>query len=391
MMCYVKKSIKKLEIFAVKLIMDPQLEEDLAEALGDCDPLELVLQDPLLAEVAEEVLLSCQDDDANVFLCGTEDSLKALSQASPTGSFISSDSSCDNSVDGIVNTPSELTGTVQVKRIFKCVCCDRPARGIYYYGAQVCDSCRAFFGRSIRNEAYKTFYCAENCTESSDRRAWMKCQWCRFDQLCKVGLNIPKRKVTKSSWKPHTQSMFGPNDGTYMYCKRQTELLLISSQTLTHTEKLVVENFISKQSTVAYDAMGRFLKRNEQALHEQLDFLYNGTKIPIRTAKLLLDYYIFSFQEAFREKSSWLITNTLSLKDITRLVGANYPLCHEFLEAIQMNKSYFSSIDMEKEIEVLVNCVTKGLDHAGKETILQIHSKVSASNNNNNNNNNNNI
>ncbi len=352
--------------------MDPQLEEDLAEALGDCDPLELVLQDPLLAEVAEEVLHSCQEESAS-----ESDAVDGIPQndtfqTSRYRSGIPSDSSHKN----VTSVITPLEGTRKHIRVLShtCVCCSRPARGIFYYGAKVCDSCRVFFGRSIKNELYKSFFCENNCTQSSDARSWIKCQRCRFDELRKAGMNIPNKK-RKDSGGISIQAIFAPNENVWQYYRKQTEILLVSSKALNPAETLIVENLTVRHCKLGNDIMAKLLKQNEQILLDHLNFIYHGYKLPLQTVKLTFDYLLFNMQQIFLE-SSGLIKNKLSSRDMNCLVLANYPLCHEFMDALRINESFYSETDLKNGTDLFVNSVMDGLDSTGRDKVVQIHTKV---------------
>ncbi|XP_037802241.1 uncharacterized protein LOC119596934 isoform X2 [Penaeus monodon] len=75
-----------------------------------------------------------------------------------------------------------------------CVVCGDPAPFLQPSAALVCDSCRAFFWRSVVDASYKDFACANSwgCMVTvSARRA---CQACRFFSCLRAGMDISRAK-----------------------------------------------------------------------------------------------------------------------------------------------------------------------------------------------------
>ncbi len=300
--------------------MDPQLEEDLVEALGGCDPLELVLQDPLLAEVALDMIESSQEEH--------------LEGQDKTG-------------EGQQMLPG---------RVHKCVCCSNPARGIRYYGAVICDGCRAFFKRSIKDNLHKSYLC--HCDVPYGSKSWIKCQRCRFDKLCRGGLMIPYAKVV------------------HKHCTSLAQNHLLATASLTPDELARVEQMTIMQAKAEYKNYGKLVRSNEYILRESLSFLYHGTQISMKTTKLTFNFMMFSFQKMFNQNHSWLFDNKMSSKDTKRLLSSNYPLCLELMEACKMNEGTLDQL--KEEIDVFVACAKEGLDTDDKNKVCEIHREVSS-------------
>ncbi len=336
--------------------MDPQIEKDFAEVLGDLDPLESLLQDPLLAEVAEEVLNSSQED-----IPYDSDTVSFVS-SSPNGKH---DASCSNKLSDVDHsTPATtcLDNYKLTRYAHKCVCCGRPAKGIQYFGAKICNGCKSFFARSVKDNMYKNYLCVNDCKVSVDAgQSWLKCQYCRFDQLCKVGLRISKN--TKK------------NRAVDRHFTDQTRLLLVNSITLSVEETLRVEKITVTVSKMGLEFFGRLAKENEHVLPDYLKFLYHGREIPLSTLKVTFDYLLFGFKQIIDETNSWMISGKLSSRDINRLIVANYPLCQEILEACKMNESKQGEI--EDEIDAIMMSAMEGLDITGKSKVNKIHTEVS--------------
>ncbi|KAK8398730.1 hypothetical protein O3P69_004085 [Scylla paramamosain] len=71
----------------------------------------------------------------------------------------------------------------------RCGVCGDAARSMHF-GGMACDSCKAFFRRSVQSGAYKTFQCpeSENCPISKTNRK--VCQYCRFKKSQENGMEI---------------------------------------------------------------------------------------------------------------------------------------------------------------------------------------------------------
>ncbi|KAK7076529.1 hypothetical protein SK128_000649 [Halocaridina rubra] len=77
----------------------------------------------------------------------------------------------------------------KVKEEKRCGVCGDAARSMHF-GGMACDSCKAFFRRSVQSGAYKNFQCPENeqCPISKQNRK--VCQYCRFKKSQENGMEI---------------------------------------------------------------------------------------------------------------------------------------------------------------------------------------------------------
>ncbi|XP_068218339.1 uncharacterized protein [Palaemon carinicauda] len=77
----------------------------------------------------------------------------------------------------------------KVKEEKKCGVCGDAARSMHF-GGMACDSCKAFFRRSVQSGAYRNFQCPENeqCPISKQNRK--VCQYCRFKKSQENGMEI---------------------------------------------------------------------------------------------------------------------------------------------------------------------------------------------------------
>ncbi len=325
--------------------MEKQLEEDLLETLGGCDPLELVLQDPDLASVAQEVLGIWEQT-----------------------SFVRSPSNTEDDDTSVAH----LTG--QSRSIPECVACHKAARGYNFFGAIVCNSCKSFFVRSIKDAKYKTFFCSEDHEEREFSRSWMKCQSCRFEQLCKVGMKIPGISRKKSGGLGQG-SMADKVNGHYLH---QAKNLLGPTASLTKDEMSTVEKITSEEIKLCLDVLGKLLRQNTRMFRDQLRAYIYGIPMPLKSLKMAEDFLGYGIQQEMVKSNLWGFSSKLTAKDRVRLAKANYPLMQEFNDTFKLNQSY-PGTDLKREIELIVECAADGLEHEDKNVIYNIYAEVFSS------------
>ncbi|GFW37667.1 vitamin D3 receptor B [Trichonephila clavipes] len=67
-----------------------------------------------------------------------------------------------------------------------CGACGDRAKS-YHFGGISCDSCKAFFRRSVQNEAYKNFHCPYEGKCEITITSRKCCQFCRFKKCLSIG------------------------------------------------------------------------------------------------------------------------------------------------------------------------------------------------------------
>ncbi len=368
-----------------EITMDSQLEEDLAEALDGCDPMQFVLKDPCLAEVAEEVYNFLQEDceasndsdlrfeDLNDSLESPNSSVSALSGESERFEE-SYDLQSHIQIESIPDVPPEKSCRINKK--CKCVACGRPAKGFLYYGAMVCNGCRAFFARAIKDEDYKTFACVQDC----DSKSWKKCRNCRFNNLCEVGMKVPGKAVTMRALVKAKDRYFDfdcpPEDkGVVKLYLNKARDLMLATTSLTNAEKMTVEEITAWQTKLSASLIQKLIRKNMEVFTTMLDFMYHGNQVPIQVVKLIENYMTYGSQEYYVKQGSWAVIDNLKSKDRARLVAANFPLVFEFSEALKVQSHKFW--DMKNEIKEYVETLVDGFsDQDEKEYLKQIHSEV---------------
>ena len=73
-----------------------------------------------------------------------------------------------------------------------CHVCEDQAGKHSYYGAQACNSCRAFFRRAVESEYCFAYFCLKDKQCTIDQKSRKKCQYCRYQACLAAGM--------KTSW-----------------------------------------------------------------------------------------------------------------------------------------------------------------------------------------------
>ena len=81
-----------------------------------------------------------------------------------------------------------------------CKVCSKPGKVQKFYGGRCCNSCRAFFKRSVMTDAHLEFQCKVGFSGACfiDSRSWKSCRACRFQACCNAGM-MPEMVFKKPS------------------------------------------------------------------------------------------------------------------------------------------------------------------------------------------------
>ncbi|GAB6025821.1 hypothetical protein CHUAL_011797 [Chamberlinius hualienensis] len=122
--------------------------------------------------------LACEDVPTNAEWCGRSSPLMESSSPSPSSSGQGEPSS------GQAST-SKSKSPNQSKKI--CGVCGDRAKS-YHFGGISCDSCKAFFRRSVQNDAHKNFQCSYDYDCEINITSRKCCQYCRFQKCLRIGM-----------------------------------------------------------------------------------------------------------------------------------------------------------------------------------------------------------
>ena len=86
---------------------------------------------------------------------------------------------------------SSKINTVSSKLYFCSICADKAQSE--HYGGRVCESCRGFFKRAIKNQ--KRYLCSKKKDCVINKKNRNHCQYCRLEKCYKVGLSKKGRSV----------------------------------------------------------------------------------------------------------------------------------------------------------------------------------------------------
>ncbi len=358
--------------------MDPELEDDLIEALNGVDPLELLLEDPALCQVAGQVLSSLEHG-----LSGFEELSEPCESIKSPLSVESDASEPDRLFMPSPSNPRKTESSSFVKYAVNranCDACQRPARGYRYYGAVVCNSCRAFFSRATKGDSHLNFTCAQvnlGAPCSISTKAWNICQKCRFDHCIRIGMKLPNRSKK-------TKQVVANTSQTTQFCwdlepvqdaLRKTRTLLGPATSLTMEEKLYLEALVSSQMKKGCEDVACLAGNNMDIFRANMEFFYHGKTYPLLMEKRCEDYMSYSASRSFENDSkTGLHSIKLKQKDRNRLLHANYPLVLEFLLTCKLNNEISSR---DKDIESYFEIVkSNNADPEYRRTINNIHSQV---------------
>ncbi len=336
------------------------MQEDLAEVLEGLDPMELLIQDPTLAEVAEELMI--KGIESAVFGEGSSDG----SSMCTLSNLEQSAGSTDNTESGIeLATGSNSSAIVKTNTKSSCEVCGRPAEKHLNYGAMTCNSCRAFFTRSSKNNAYENFVCVNAHINNSDickidSASWKSCKKCRFKRCQQLGMKLKLKSLYEScgSSSPYPD-------------KEHLRMALTLTDKLTNDDRAYIRSMVIKRLDCKMENRGRFFMRDPEHLRMHLNQTYHGQAMTLKDFKLYEDFFVYGQIQTFSEGE--FIADGMTKKDRVRLLSANYPLAMEFFEAYRIEMEKWKNYDPFKDMENLL----KNLDLKDKNEYYNVYKDVS--------------
>ncbi len=336
--------------------MEGDLQEDLAEILKGFDPMEHLLQDPTLAKVAEEMC-----DQLN----GASDPQPTLFGQITLDEHSPSTESTDSYNSGFeLATHSKVENSVNTRQETSCVVCGRPAGGHLNYGVVTCNSCRAFFSRSYKNNEYKNFVCVNVHLDSSNMckivsASWKNCKKCRFKRCQQLGMKMKGK------------SLYEVSGGSSAYHGQEhLRMALTLTEKLTNEDRSFIRSMVTKRVECKMECRGRLHKFDPEHLRIRLKQSYHGQAMSLKDFKVFEDFLVHGQIQNFSEGE--FSADGMTKKDRVRLLCTNLPLAMEFFEAYRIEIERWKKYDPIRDLEYLV----KDLDINDKNVYYKMHKEV---------------
>ncbi len=326
--------------------MERQLQEDLNEALEGLDPLELLVQDPELAEVAEDLFsqpLTTMLPKGQLFSAEENPNgyLTKRNTNSPTLATKQGQAPAEFSIHG-----SSRIGSKDAQRREKCKVCQQPAKGHVHFGALVCTSCRAFFSRAIKNNAFEEFACANDLLQNQcqiDSGSYKSCKKCRFTKCLQNGMRVPYKQ---------TQNNQGLYNQSPHFVKHLRGALSFCDN-ITADEKLLLRDLTLNRFNLRMERRAKFITSNLDTYRQALQRYYGGQNFSLSTLKLYEDFMVYGQIQAFADSGE--LVDNLTKRDRTKLLSRNLALSLEFFEAYRLGILPMNNMDFSKHIEAILN------------------------------------
>ncbi len=351
-------------------VMETDLRLDLFEALEGLDPLEFLAQDPDLSSLVQNI-----ESDPS-YLDG---------QASHGGET-------PEHWDGIEGRPSQYEqknivdkGNKNMGPTNSCVCsvCGKPAKGHKYYGVVTCLSCKAFFSRSMKGEAYKTYLCKNPILESGcfvNSKSWISCQSCRFGQCLAAGMVMPsKEKKSIEKVEPGCNAKNIQSKAEIKADPRRDMInlkrLLQPSTLITLEEKLKLEKLLLASANIRWKVVVDLCRKNMELLPPILQFVFYGDIYPMPIKQKVDDYCVVCRTEEYIN-SEGPLGDDIRPMDRLRLVAENIPLVHEYLVASKIGKTLVYDLDVEAYFSATPKEEDKNLHNQARSMYSQVTNSI---------------
>ena len=227
---------------------------DLSDGFCGLDALQDSIQEPPNVVYDLDLVNMLLDDLPDFESVIEEKPLVSFSSESPSSSFAfsPSPSSSNDELSLLSHQSFKFFEPTKKKEIIKekilCpVCLDGDAGHHKHYGGKACISCRAFFRRSVHNDAYQTFACNNIATNDSEMKpcninskSWGSCRYCRFEQCLASGLKISL--VLKPNQRTSRNKESFKMAGTLKHITPSPNGNFLSTTGFTNSEVLVICN-----------------------------------------------------------------------------------------------------------------------------------------------------
>lgn len=231
-----------------------------------------------------------------------------------------------------------------------CPVCGRPAGKHYYYGAQVCVSCRGFFRRTVQNNHQTIFQCLGDLNCVIDSKSRKSCKFCRFQKCLDAGMN-PAYVLSDSERKDRIvrkyRSKTEANTIIMPMLKTQEDLSMIYTQEEHLYYNKEYKSFINHSYTKCLEF---FVNRLDEfkCYHENMIFKTplspEKLKLMMRLDEVTITTYCLELNDCFE----------LSFHDRMTLVKNNFPAIYALVWAV-----YGQDYDAQEYFLTFFNVIKK--------------------------------
>ncbi len=357
--------------------MDFDIEFDVPpDFFGGIDPIQIIMEEPELKDIAIARNGDC-DPSSHLMVSNNDEYIGTLKdttgvQYSQTGLFGKIKDPCyaTNKADVVpinstVYQSKEATKTaaqniqlVSAAGLVPCTVCSKISKVTNSFGVDACGSCRAFFVRSTKDHAYKSFVCATAmCNCLVDSKSWLSCQKCRFDNCLKAGMKVPLRKKSISTCVSKVKQ--GP-DRFFMLAqvtKSMKDLLLSPLASITLVEEIQLDQFSDKQIEMGNSSICKVMQSDLDILKQFLELYFQSRPFPLKTQKRMWDYVTYSGIQSAKDEdhNPW---DNLCTSDRITLALNNIPLVSEFT----MTKKLCKADDAKRDFCNIIKSLLSSAD-----------------------------
>ncbi len=334
-------------------------QEDLDAVLGDVGEAIRADDDPLLYAVAQQVyrevveglippdgseapltgLVAVGDPDQPII--GSAELVELAEQAgdvavhreSPTLEEVMSEPSTVCSPSSTTTTDDGASSSSPAVRTI-CAVCAASASGFRYYGAVVCNSCRAFFSRAAREDAHLDFVCKTGLGACRvDSRSWRSCQKCRFRRCAEAGMALHRvqggairrgRRVTAAAAAAAAAAV---DPVTLLASEVESKLSL--------NDRRHIADYMSNHENFRNLYALNFFSRDLETFGVAMAALFEGKPMSLDLHLELDRYFCYLIK-----KIQWDSVR-LSAKDYAVLVEGNQPIASAFGRAFAVRSSCY--------------------------------------------------
>ncbi len=359
----------------------PELESDLLELFDGVDTQELLSDDPALELIAKELsnyhsLLEDYDDEDPLLFPEPNFALASTKYISSPNSVDSSDRSSESGSEGEDGKDGKLT----------CSACGGPSKGIKYLGAQVCMSCRAFFVRSLKDQAYKKFVCLKGSSGLNTKtcqinsKSWKSCKRCRFRLCLQAGMTRPDlSKISEDNNGDKANRKVDVNERIWQMLRSQMDKMVRGriKCALSHTTGMTLEEeaqlyaFPNLYVDFAVKVYSNIARRDATHFQLVMDFLFQGNLHPMYIKKDVIDYERYCATELFLKQSGYP-WDCVKRSDLIKLVSKNSPLLLEYMTANRMGKRHCNKKEVANLIYIMSNDPDEAFSSKVKSAFLQV-------------------